>query len=185
MTHLLTELQNMDTRNFLSICNENFGTVGPKNKYVHLCNDDNTWKLKYIKDYGNTAASYKSPQRTWKVYYLKTVIYDDEYGYVDSLARTKAEERGDLDIAKVFRNREEISEIQNQEYIKLQEKKKSGNIPSVLPQPVHVTDLPYTDVPSYLDATSPYQNPPTIRPRYTDRYRSQSIMTDYLEHDEF
>ena len=60
-------LEQLDDKDLFSICSVN-------KKSYELCNKEYFWRNRYIKKYGVKASQYKPKEKSWKNFYLQTVI---------------------------------------------------------------------------------------------------------------
>jgi len=60
-------LEDTDDATLFSFCQTNSRTA-------EICRDQNFWRRRYVKKYGEEAARYKPQNRTWRNHYLKTFI---------------------------------------------------------------------------------------------------------------
>jgi hypothetical protein len=87
---ILTEL---DDRSLLSYCQTN--------KYArNICNNEDFWRNRVYKVYGEVSAKLKSIERKWKDYYLSIVYYTDKY--TNNRALKQVALKGDMDLFLYF-----------------------------------------------------------------------------------
>jgi hypothetical protein len=61
-------LSRLEDKDLLNVCMQ-------KNKYVyHICNDENFWRNRILKKYGNFVGYYKPEDSNWKKFYMQTII---------------------------------------------------------------------------------------------------------------
>jgi hypothetical protein len=61
-------LSKLEDKDLLNVCIT-------KNKYVyHICNDENFWRNRILKKYGNFIVYYKPEDSNWKKFYMQTII---------------------------------------------------------------------------------------------------------------
>jgi hypothetical protein len=94
----LRVLLEMDDREFLIFCGKK-DSFQFENKYINkLCKDENLWKNRLFKYYGNF---YPELKQSWKNLYLSLIIHMDEHNYQkDNDSLIKAVENGHLDVIK-------------------------------------------------------------------------------------
>ena len=67
-------LSELDDRSLLNSCSAN--------KYVYnICKDENFWRNRFIKKYGEHAASYKPTDRSWKNHYMQLIIDLEKFAH--------------------------------------------------------------------------------------------------------
>ena len=67
-------LSELDDRSLLNSC--------ATNKYVYnICKDENFWRNRFIKKYGEHAASYKPADRSWKNHYMQLIIDLEKFAH--------------------------------------------------------------------------------------------------------
>ena len=67
-------LSELDDRSLLNSC--------ATNKYVYnICKDENIWRNRFIKKYGEHVASYRPTDRSWKNHYMQIIIDLEKFAY--------------------------------------------------------------------------------------------------------
>ena len=76
-------LNNLDDRSLFNVCVSN-----PKDEYLKsLCGNEDFWRNRFIQIFGKKYLFYKSPDRSWKDFYLKIIYYLEKFGLYDQIGK--------------------------------------------------------------------------------------------------
>lgn len=97
---IITALNNMDDKTVLSLCQVN-------KQLYDICKDDKAewmWKNRFLKRFGETPASYKLQESSWRQYFLDLLYLDLDKDFYLNNAISKAAEKNRFDLVKFFSN---------------------------------------------------------------------------------
>ncbi len=70
-----TGIKDLDLKILMDVDDETLLNACSTNKELYrICNTDSFWRNRYIKQYGEHAASFKEKGRSWKNHYMQTII---------------------------------------------------------------------------------------------------------------
>ena len=87
-------LDNLDDKSLINFCLVN-------KEANRLCSIDSFWRNRLVRKYGEESLQFKSPERTWKQFYLSILKYWDDRDDMEE-SMLNAAEAGDKDLVDFF-----------------------------------------------------------------------------------